>query len=80
MEDKRILTQEQKDLLISIDIAFNPWIEDGMWIIIIPEDWTPEMCQNYPWIYDCPKKINSLKLSIKQEENTDNFNVDFQYF
>lgn len=53
MEDKRILTQEQRDFLINFDIAFNPWIEDGKWVIIIPEDFIP--LPEYTWIYDCQK-------------------------
>lgn len=54
MEDKRKLTIEQRNFLITFDIAFNPWIEDGEYVIIIPEDF--ECPSEYKWIYDCPKK------------------------
>lgn len=54
MEDKIILTQEQRDFLVKFDVVFNPWIEDGEWIIIIPYDFIP--LDEYKWIYDCPKK------------------------
>lgn len=58
MEDKRILTLEQRNRLIIEDIAFNPDEElDGTWSIIIPDDWSidSEWIGSIGWIFSLPK-------------------------
>ena len=51
---KTILTKEQRDFLITYDIAFNPYKDGNDWVIIIPNDF--ECPNEYTWIYECPLK------------------------